>query len=140
VDVFDIVYEVEPGCEDERVIFLNVSQTEPEGSEIGGEISLSKRAVPSELVPVTAVDDPEGATALVAVLGREGVFTELVDAVSTVYGIPEGRIVEGFERSLHGTRARTDGPSVSKVLFRARVAGGPDGLCSGRLHADDRWY
>lgn len=133
-------YEVEPSCEDERVSFLNVSQTEAEGFEIEVKISVSKTAVPSELVPVTAVDDPEEATALVDVLGREGVFTELVDAVSSVYEVSEETVIEEFERSLHCTRAWAGEPSVSNGLFQARFTGGPDGLHSGRLPADDLWY
>jgi hypothetical protein len=133
-------YEMEPSSEDERVGFLNISQTEVEGFEIEVKISVSKTVVPSDLVPVTAIDDPEEATALVDVLGREGVFAELVDAVSSVYECPEETVTEQFERDLHCTRAWSDEPSVSNALFQTRFAADTDGIRSGRLHADDLWY
>lgn len=133
-------YELESSCKDGRVSFLNISQTETEPFEIEVKISVSKKAVPSDVVAVTAVDTPEESTALVGALGHEGVFTELVDAVSSVYECPQGTVREQFERSLHCTRAWADEPSVSNVVFQTRFAGGPDGLRSGRLHANDLVY
>lgn len=133
-------YELEPRCVDERVDFLNISQTEEDGFEMEVIISVSKTEVPSDIVPVTTVDDPDESTALVDVLGREGVFNELVDAVSSVYGLPRKTVAEQFEGGLHCTRTWPDDPSVANVLFQTRFAGDSEGIRSGRLHADSLWY
>lgn len=133
-------YELEPTCEDDRVGFLNISETGLERFEISVTVSVSKTDVPADIVPVTAVEDPGEATALVTALGREGVFTELVDAVSSAYDLPRETVVERLEADLHCTRAWSDQPSVSNVVFQTRLAGSPDGMRSERLHADDLVY
>ena len=133
-------YEEEPSCEDERVKFLYILQTEVEAFETEVKISVSKTAVASDIVPVTAVDDPGESTTLVDALGREGVFTELVEAVSSACEFSENIVIEQLERTLHCTRAWNDEPSVSNVVFQTQFGGGPDEMHSGRLHANELVY
>ncbi|PCR90677.1 hypothetical protein [Natrinema ejinorense] len=133
-------YELEPACDDERVLFVNVSETGFERFEIAVTVSVRETDVPDDIVPVTAVDDRGEATPLVEALGREGVFAELVDAVSNAYNLPEETVSERLETDLHCTRSWPDQPTVSNVVFQTRLAGGPGGMRSERFHADDLVY
>ena len=133
-------YEIEPDCDDERVGFVNVSKSETEGFDVAVKVSVGKTDAPDDIAPVTVVEDRREATAMVEALGREGVFAELVHAVSSAYELPEETVADSLETDLHCARAWPDQPAVSNVVFRTRLGGGPDGLRSERVPADDLVY
>jgi hypothetical protein len=101
------------------------------------QVSVDEAAVPDDVVPVTAVDDPADATALVDALGRDGAFAELVDAAAAAYDLPAQAVADHLEADLHCTRAWADESAVSNAVFQTRIGGDADGLRSERLYADD---